>query len=151
MAILTVGVGVILLRGTREARRWRVDMNSRLKKSRPNDDGVLIAKLNGQSYRFGKLDRFRSIRVGSDVNNTIRISDKSVEGRHLEIFKKDNQLMLRNLAKSPVIANNTEVKSGQRHQLVIPSIVKLNDKIKLNLELDRPKIHPGESQSDKNE
>ncbi len=142
---------VVILRGTREARRWRMDMNSRLKKSQPNDDGVLVARLNGQSYRLGKLDSFKSIHVGSDINNTIKISDKSIEGRHLEIFKKDNQLMLRNLASSPVIANNTEVKSGQRHQLVVPSIIQLNDRIKINLELDRPKIVSNENRSNKDE
>jgi hypothetical protein len=150
LAALAVALGAILFRGIREARRWKTDMNSRLKKSQPTDEGILIAKLNGLPYRLGKLGKFKSVHVGSDASNAIRVLDKSIAGRHVRLYKDSNNLMVKNLAKSPIVANNAEIKAGRSHRLVLPSVIKLNERTKLNLILERHKVDSQENSNQRN-
>jgi len=151
LLVLLLVLGIVFAAGFKEARRWQSMITSRLKKNRSSDSGVLIAKLNGQTYRLGKLDTFRAVNVGKGINNTIRIDDKSLSDRHLQVFKRGNALMVRNLSQSPIAVNGTQVKRRGKHPLVLPSVVELSDRTKLNLELVKPKTDAKQNRSAQNE
>lgn len=145
-------LGLTLYMGIRNANRWKESVNSHLKQTRRQSPGILIAKLNGQSYRLGPVDRFKAAHIGSGPNNSIRITgDKSIKDRHLRIYRKGNGLWLKNLARSSVIANGTEIKSRCKHRLIVPAVIQLNDKAKLNLELLRQKPITPDNRRENNE
>ena len=151
VAALLASLGLILSKGMRNAKQWKAKVSSHFRKAPRQNSGILVAKLNGQSYRLGQLDRFKAINIGSGPDNTIRVPDKSIQSRHVRIYRKGNNLMLRNLAKSPVRLNGTEVKPGGKHHLVLPSVIKLNDKVQLNLQLVKQTVTTPQNRSTGNE
>ncbi|MHC4757313.1 MAG: FHA domain-containing protein [Planctomycetota bacterium] len=130
----------VLLNSLSKARKWKSKVNSRLNNSQQKNQGTLIGKLNGQTYSLGRPDRINSIHIGSGPKNTIRIPDKSINDRHIVIYRKGNSLMLKNIGTSAVAVNGIQAKPKIKQKLVIPSSIEFNDKIKLKLELLRPKI-----------
>ncbi|MFC1604017.1 FHA domain-containing protein [Planctomycetota bacterium] len=152
IAGLLVLIGLVLFMGLRNANQWKQRVGSHLKKSERQGSGVLLAKLNGQAYRLGQWDRFKAAHVGKDTNNSIRVTgDKSIEDRHLRIYKKGNDLWLRNMARTSVVANGTEIKSRHKHRLVVPAVIQLSEKTKLSLELLRQKTKAPENRRTEHE
>jgi hypothetical protein len=141
-AALLAFVLYLVSRALGTARHWQTKVRSRLGKTQPSNRQVLVAELNGQSHRLGDLDRFNAIHVGSGPDNTIKVPDKSIASRHLRIYRKGSSLMLRNLAKSPVRLNGSEVKPGGKRGLVVPSVIDLTEKVKLNLRLANQPLTP---------
>jgi len=144
-------IAFILSKSLKNAKKWEEQADSHLKTTQHQNSGILIAKLNGQSYRLGPLDRFRTANIGSGTKNTIRIQDKSIFDRHIKIYRKANDLMLKNLARTSVTVNGTEVKSRCKRRLVVPSIIQLNDKTKLNLDVLMQKVKFSENRSTEDE
>ncbi len=72
--------------------------------------------------------------------NIIRLMDDSVKDHHLRIYRRGDRLMAQNLANSPIKVNSTEVKPRGRCRVSLPATIQLNDKVKLNLEVLRPKV-----------
>jgi len=140
--IATAGlIVVVLLSSLSKARKWKLKVNSRLNNSQQKNQGTLIAKLNGQqTYSLGRPDRINSIHIGSGSKNTIRIPDKSINDRHIAIYRKGNSLMLKNIGTSAVTVNGIQAKPKAKQKLVIPSSIEFNGKLKLKLELLRPKV-----------
>jgi hypothetical protein len=136
---LLVLFGLALFIGLRKANLWKDRINSYLKQAQYQSSKILLAKLNGRSYRLGQLESFKVAHLGSGLNNAIRVSDKSIKDHHLKIYRKGNDLWLKNLARSSIIANGTEIKPRSKARLVVPAVVQLNDKTKLILELLRQK------------
>lgn len=142
-ALLTI-FAVAWFVAAKKANPWKAKVSSLLKTIRPQNPGTLIAKVNGQTYRLGPINHLNAIHAGRNLKNTIKITDNSIEGRHLKIYRKRNNLMLRNLARTPVMVNGIEVKSRHKLRLVLPSVIRLNDKIKLNLALSKPGVNSTE-------
>ena len=106
-----------------------------------------MARLNGQTYSLGRADRINSIHIGSGPKNTIKIPDKSISDRHVQLYRKGNDFMLRNVGASDIAVNGIPVKPKVKHRLVVPSVIKFNDKTKLDLALFRPKAANSEKAS----
>jgi hypothetical protein len=149
-ALLTLGV-LALLKNLRNASTWKTKVGSHSRKRQDQAPGILMANVNGQSYKLGQIDRFKAIHVGSGPDNTIKVPDRSIQSRHMRIYKKGDELMLENLAKTPVFLNGSEVKPSSKQRLVIPSVITLGDKIKLDLKLIKPNPNPQEPRSNTNE
>jgi hypothetical protein len=145
--VLLIGLAIFLVKAKRTAQQWKHQVNSHLAEDKPTNPGTLVAKLNGQVYQLGPLTQFRQMHVGSGPKNTIKIIDDSVEGRHVKIYRHNDDLILKNLAKSPVIANGMEIKTRQRCRLVVPARIELNENLRLNLELLHQDKSSGEQES----
>jgi hypothetical protein len=138
--LLIAALGVLILvisRDVLKAGRWDMQKKEHLA-SASRDPKRLIARY-GDDYRdLGRLDHFRSIHVGPGKKNTIRTADSTGGERYLRLYRRGDDVMLKNLANSSVLANNIEVKPGRKQRLVIPSAIQLPDKTKLNLDFVRP-------------
>lgn len=137
--ILLIPIGFILSRGASAARKWTAQKDSLLKPIQQKDVGILIATLNGQTHNLGRLDQFMSIRVGSAPENTIRAIDKNVGPHHLLIYRKGQNLLIRNTGTTPISANGSQVKPGAKLRILVPSVIQISENTKLNLTLLRPK------------
>ena len=140
IAALLSAFAVVWLVAIKNTKRWKTKISSRLKTNKSQHPGVLIANLNGQTYRLGNPERINAIHIGRDEHNTIRTPDKSISNRHLRIYRKGTNLMLKNLGRTPVSINGSRVKPRGKHRLVLPSVIRLNEKTKLNLAILRPKV-----------
>jgi len=139
--ILVVGImAAILLSSLSKARKWKSKTTSRLKDTEKRNQGTLIAKLNGRTYNLGRLDYINKIHIGSGPKNTIRISDKSINDRLIAIYRKGNGLILKNIGTSAVAVNGIQTKPKAKQKLILPSAIKFNDRVMLNLELMKSKI-----------
>lgn len=134
--IVTI-LGVIFWKKIKEFENW-------LKKIRPpkihrrKNNEVLTARYNGRIFRLGRLARLRKIHIGSTPRNTLRIQEEeTVADRHVCIYRKRGQLMLRNLAQTPIMIEQNQIKSGHKHPLRLPVTVRLSDTVALHLDLDR--------------
>lgn len=139
IGLLTI-FAALLFNNISKANKWKTGINSRLKTTQQKEPGTLIAKLNGQTHTLGREDRIGTINIGSDNKNTVKISDKSVDGRHVTIYRKGKDLMLKNIGTSAIAVNGLQIKPRAKQRLVIPSVIKFNERTKLNLEISRPKI-----------
>jgi hypothetical protein len=134
---------VLFSGGFKEARQWSARIHSRQQASRATGDaGILIVRANDQTHRLGRLDQIRSVHIGSGEKNTIRIPDRSLDDRHLRLYGKGRGLMLQNLSRTPLFANGSMVKPGRKVSVIMPSAVKLNERVTLDLELERPQPIP---------
>jgi hypothetical protein len=97
----------------------------------------LVLRYGDKSHELGRLDRFRAIHVGPGKSNTVRTPGSTAGERYLRLYRKRNEVMLDNLATSPVHVNQVEVKPGRTQRLVIPALIQLNDKTKLKLDFVR--------------
>jgi len=149
VGLLTV-LALLFLNSISKARKWKSGITSRLNTTQQKDPGTLIVKMNGQTHSLGRPDRIKAINIGSDSQNTIKIPGKSISGRHVTIYRKGKDLMLKNVGASPIAVNGLQVKPKDKQRLVIPSVVKLNDQTKLNLALLKAKATRSENASDQN-
>lgn len=148
---LLVLLGLTFSKAIRNVKRWKAKVSSHLRKIPNQNTGILVAELNGQSYRLGQPDRLKSIHIGSGPENTIRVPDKSIQAHHVTIYAKGHDLILQNVSKSPVSINDSEVKPGGKYRIVLPSIIKLNDNVKITLRLIRQDVTPHQGRSVSNE
>ncbi len=109
LALGAAGVGLVVAASVTasRARNWERKVGRRLKSVKAQSQGTLIARVNGQSYQLGQLDRFRNAHIGSGRSCSVRIAHNSVKDRHIAVFRKAGQLAAKNLAKSPVVVRNT--------------------------------------------
>jgi hypothetical protein len=149
--VLLVLLGLTFSKAAKTASQWKTKVRSHFGKVPKPDPETLVAELNGQSYRLGRPDRFKAIHIGSGQENTIRVPDKSIQTRHVTIYRKAHDLLLRNTSRSPVSLNGREVAPGDRRRLVLPSVIALNDNVKLTLRLIRQAINPRRERSINNE
>jgi hypothetical protein len=133
-----------------KARKFKTGLTSRLKTTAPKNPGTLLAKINGQTHSLGRPDRMKVINIGSDSRNTIKTPGESISPRHVTIYHKGKDLMLKNVGGSPISVNGLQLKPKAKQKLVIPSVVKLNDKTKVNLTMLKPKPARTENGSDAN-
>jgi hypothetical protein len=133
--LVLVVMAFILFRSMDAARQYTRDVNSRLKNTQRQDAGFLLATVNGRSYNLGPSEHFKTADFGRGGDNTVRIPDDSLQNRHMRIFKRRASLMVRNLARSPIMVNGTAVKRSGTCHLVIPSVIKLNDKVSVDLRI----------------
>ena len=148
---LLVLLGLTFSKAIRNVKRWQARVSSHLRKIPNQNTGILVAELNGQSYRLGQPDRLKSIHIGSGPENTIRVPDRLIQAHHVTIYAKGHDLILQNVSKSPVSVNDSEVKPGGKYRLVFPSIIRLNDNVKITLRLIRQDVTPGQGRSVSNE
>jgi hypothetical protein len=148
-AVVLAGLVLVISQSIAQARKWDGKVKASQKTARHNDPEVLVATSNGQSYQLGPPSSFHSANIGKGVGNAIRIADDSLEDRHARLYRKRTNFLLKNSARSPVTVNGSQIKPGGKCRLVLPSVIQLNDKTKLNLL--RQKAGPSENRSDKNE
>ena len=139
---LAAAIAVLFSRGFRKARQWSARTNTKLQTGKKEDAGILVIRFNDQTYRLGRPDKVKAVHIGSGEKTTVRIADKSLSARHLCIYRRGNSLMLKNLSHTPVVANSNIVKPRHTANLVIPSVIKLNERVKLNLDLLKPQPSP---------
>jgi hypothetical protein len=137
-AAVFTGLAFVVSRSIAQARRWDAKRQGHLAKGPSSDPGRLVVRYGEQSYQLGPLKQFRSAHIGPGAANTIRTPDTTPGERHVTIYRRGDNIILRNLAPAPILVNSLEVKPGGRRRLVIPSVIQLNNKTKLNLELVRP-------------
>jgi hypothetical protein len=136
--ILSVAIGLLLIRGSRRARQVREKLRGLLKNRRPINGGMLIATINGLTRQLGRLSRLRSVYVGSGARNTLRITEKGVSDRHLCLYQKAGKLMLQNLSSKPITISGSAVQSKAKRPLALPAVIELTENVRLRLTMARP-------------
>jgi hypothetical protein len=133
-----VAMGYVLLQGHRQAREWTLKRKSQLT-DRNLDDGIVIAKVNGQTYHLGQRGQFATVHIGSGVNTTIRTPEAGISDRHVRLYRRGTDLMVRNIGARPITVNSLPLAPRAKQRLVLPSVVELTENTKLTLSLLRPK------------
>jgi hypothetical protein len=133
--VVAAVMAVVILTRLVAARRWYSNLPARLQgaSAKPRPPQVLIAQFNGHTYQLGQAGRVHRLHIGSGRGNGIRIQDSTVAPRHLQLRKTRRGLMLRNLARTPVLVNQQELKPRRRQPLVLPATVRLSDRITVSL------------------
>ncbi|HEG43335.1 MAG TPA: FHA domain-containing protein [Phycisphaerales bacterium] len=149
--ILAILLGLFFFFGIKNARQWKNKVSAKLRGSQKKRPSTLVAKFNGQSYQLGNPDRLNTINIGSGLGNTVRIPDKSISDKHVKIYRKGSNLMLQNIGTTPIAVNNSQLKPRGRQRLVIPSVIQLNDKTRINLMFLKPTTNSPENRSTQNE
>ena len=142
LSVIAIGLvlAAAIIHGLSKALRWKSRHTpAEAKQKQP---GTLIASINGHVHTLGRIDRIGAVNIGKDENNTIRINDASISGRHARIYSKGRNLMLRNIGKTPIMVNGSAVKPNARQILIIPSVIEFNGRNRLNLSIARPKAVP---------
>jgi len=148
---LLLGIVAVVMVALRNGRQWQSSANSLLGANQSKTEGALVIEFNGQKYGLGQLSRFTSADIGSGPNNTVKIPHKSVIDKHLRLFRKSEDLMIKNLARSAIIISGTEVKPGQKHKLSLPVRIKLSDDVQFSIRLVPNKIPSNSKRSDEDE
>ncbi|MHC4166161.1 MAG: FHA domain-containing protein [Planctomycetota bacterium] len=143
-ALLAV-VGVVVTVALRNARKWQTGSNSLLSTNRAKTKGGLVVEVNSQKYGLGKFDCFTSADVGSGPNNAVKIPHKSVKDKHVRLFRKSEDLMIKNLARSAIIVSGSKIKPGQKHNLSLPARIRLSEDVQFTV-----RLVPNNVQSDSN-
>jgi pSer/pThr/pTyr-binding forkhead associated (FHA) protein len=104
-------------------------------KTAPKDQGELVARINGQTHRLGKPHRLRTIHIGSGPRNTIRVCDKAVSDRHVQLYRRGSSLMIRNVGTKPITVNNLPLAPKAKRLLVLPAVIGLSETSTLHLSL----------------
>jgi hypothetical protein len=141
VGVVVIGVmavtAIAVARGLVAARRWRIKVDASLQRvpRQAKLPEVLLAQVNGQTYRLGAVNGLRPIHVGARQDNVIRLTDPAIAPRHLRLFSSRRGLMVRNLARTPVLVNGSELRPRRKVQLALPAAVKLGEKATLDLRL----------------
>jgi len=135
-AIPIAVVGYLFATDSRKARQIREKLQRHLRAKRASDDGMLIAKLNGQTHHLGRLERFAPVTFGPDPTSTIRIAEKGISGR---LYYKHGSLMIQNLGTKPIAVNSIPLGPKARQRLVPSAIVDLSESTRLSLSLQQHK------------
>lgn len=128
----------LLIEDGRQATGWRTKATAGLKDA-AKDDGTLVATLNGQTHHLGRYTQLRTINIGSGTRNTIRVCDKAVSDRHVQVYRKGSRLMVRNLGAKPITVNNLPLAPKDKKLLVLPAVLGLSETATLKLSLVKPK------------
>ena len=123
----------------RDTTVWIIDIaeNNSLRRTR-----LLACSLNVPIHNFAVFE-FGLNLCFVDPLNTIRalLHYAPTSDRHIRIYRKGRRLRLKNLGMTPVTVNGSQVNPKSKHRLVLPSIIRLNDKIKINLSLLKSKVN----------
>jgi len=147
LAAVLGGLVIVISKDMVKAGRWDTRKKGHLA-SASRDPKRLVLRYGDYSRELGRVDRFRSIHIGPGKQNTIRTPGSTAGERHLKLYRRGSDVMLKNLATSSVLANGIEVKPKCKQRLVVPSVIQLNDKTKLNLDFVRPDA--GAAQTERN-
>jgi hypothetical protein len=145
VAVVLGGLVIVISKDLVKAGRWDTKKKGHLA-SASHPPKRLVLRYGDYSRELGRLDRFRSIHVGPGKRNTIRTPDSAGGERYLKLYRRGDDVMLKNLASSSVLANNVEVKPGRKQRLVIPSAIQLPDKTKLNLDFVGPETNAAQTE-----
>jgi len=104
---------------------------------KPTKSKVLMVRANGAVHRIGNLQRLNAIHIGRGNDNTVTLNDKKVALRHVRIFRRGENLFLKNLAGTPVVIGGKELGQRKKCQLALPAIVEIADNIKIQLFWER--------------
>jgi hypothetical protein len=144
-AVPLIVAGYVLVRGKSKAERIRKRLHGFLKAKKSGQDGMLVATLNGQTRRLGKLSRLRPVYVGSGARSTLRVTEKGVSDRHLCLYQKAGRLTVQNLSKNPSTVKGVPLEPKGKRALVLPSVVELTPNVKLRLSLQQASDSPAGS------
>jgi hypothetical protein len=137
LAMLMGAIGLIVYSGSKPALKPPYEAGE--------DEGQqnhLIAFVFEQRYDLGPLDALGEITVGKGVGSTIYIDNKTVEDRHLRIFKSGTGLKAQNLATSPVAVNGVKLFPRRKAVLELPADIQLTSEVTVTflaepLEIDK--------------
>jgi len=104
---------------------------------KPTKSKVLMVRANGAVHRIGNLQRLNAIHIGRGNDNTVTLNDKKVALRHVRIFRRGENLFLKNLAGTPVVIGGKELGQRKKCQLALPAIVEIANNIKIQLFWER--------------
>lgn len=124
IAMLMGAIGLIVYSGSKPTLKSPIEAGE--------DEGQqnhLIAFVFEQRYDLGPLDALGEITVGKGVGSTIYIDNKTVEDRHLRIFKSGTGLKAQNLATSPVAVNGVELLPRRKTILELPADIQLTPEV----------------------
>lgn len=147
LAALGVGLVYVIAWATGEARKWDQRAGGKVRSAHPHEMGLLVLRHGDRTYQLGPLDRFHRAGIGRHPENAVRLMDESVRDHHLCIYRKGTDLMVQNLSNASIKVNTVEVKPRGRHRVGLPGTIQLNEKIKLTLEVLRPKLNRQENGS----
>lgn len=133
-------IAAVLARGISKTRLWKSKVSSHLNSTQQKTPGTLIAKVNGQTYHLGRIDKIRQIHIGSNPQNSIRIYDKAVAAQHLRIFRRFSSLWLKNLSSKTAFVNGVPLKPVRKVRMRLPCSIKIDDSITIKLQLQKPLI-----------
>jgi len=144
LILVAIIVGAILSKNFKEYKILQEKLRARLAKIRRHKNNKMLnASYNGRTFRLGTLARLRAVHIGSGPHNSIKITDDSITDRHLKIYRKRRNLMVRNLARTSIFVRHSEVKPGHEHPLVLPTVLQLSEKVKLELSVNRKETRIG--------
>jgi len=147
-AVPLIVAGYVLVRGKSKAERIRKRLHGYLKAKKSAKDGMLIATLNGQTRRLGKLSRLRPVYVGSGAKNTLRVTEKGVGDRHLCLYQKAGRLTVQNLSKNSLTVDGVPLEPKGKRALALSSVVELTPNVKLRLSLQQASDSPAGSKTE---
>jgi hypothetical protein len=138
LAVPIAGVGYLAVKDYQKAKIWIIKKKTNLKNKR-QEEGMVVAKLNGRTYHLGTKSRLPVVHIGSGVNNTIRIPEKGISDRHLRIYRQGPNLMIQNIGTTPVTVRDQSLPPKARQRLMLPAVIELTKNTKLNLSLKQSK------------
>ena len=135
VSVVTIIV-FLLIYGWAAAASWQRKVQNPVETARREEEKqprLLMARVGGSSYCLGSPQHFSSAHLGSSAENTIRVNSESIEPRHLRIYRRRSNFFIRNLAKTPVIANGQEIGRKKRYRLTFPVAVSLGEGVTVHL------------------
>lgn len=129
-------IAFLLIYGWAAAASWQRKVQNPVETARREEEKqtrLLMARVGGSSYCLGSPQHFSSVHLGSSAENTIRVNSESIEPRHLRIYRRRSNFFIRNLAKTPVIANGQEIGRKKRYRLTFPAAVCLGEGVTVHL------------------
>lgn len=145
-------IAFLLIYGWAAAATWQRKVQKPVEAARRQEEKqprLLMARIGGSSYCLGNPQHFNSAHLGSSPENTIRINSESVAPRHLRIYRRGSSFFIRNLAKTPVVANGQEIGRRKRRRLTFPVAVSLCEGVTAHLFLEKStskkQVNPEES------
>ncbi|MCP4608780.1 MAG: VWA domain-containing protein [Planctomycetes bacterium] len=150
LLLLALLVGVVFLINYKDAKNWSKKIKSKLKKTAKKITDRVIVRIGDRVQHLGRLNQIKIIHFGSGSKNTVRIHDKSIDDRHLQLSRKKDVLWLKNLSSKTAQINGIPLQPGKTGRIPLPSIIKLSDSVTIKIELQKkPTITP-QSKEDNN-
>jgi hypothetical protein len=144
LLVFTILVGCLfcaMTMGTSGVRQWDAKIKNHLKTQTSEDMGTLVARWGDhQSCQLGPLSRFHQAHIGPGSKNTIRTPGTTAGDRHVTLFRKGQDLMIKNHATAPITVGGVEVAPRQKRRVTLPSDIHLDEKTNVSLGLIGSKI-----------